>query len=457
MSMKNADIKQRKMTETRIINVIGAGLAGCEAAFQAAELGVKVKLYEMKPNKMTPAHHSNNFAELVCSNSLRSDELSNAIGVLKAELRCLGSLIMEAADKNKVPAGSALAVDRELFSKYVTDKIKNHPNIEIIEREVDSINPNEITVIATGPLTSEKMANVIHNDMCIDKLHFFDAAAPIVDFDTINMEKAFFASRYNKGDADYINCPMTEAEYKDFYEALISAQEAELHDFDKESQKLTVFEGCMPVEVMAKRGFETLLYGPMKPVGIENPITKETYFAIVQLRKENENGTMYNLVGFQTHLTFAEQKRVFSKIPGLEDATFLRYGVMHRNTYLDSPRYLTHNYSLASNENIYFAGQMTGVEGYIESASSGFVAGINAARAAKGESSVDFSDETVIGALAHYVNNGAYSGNFQPMNANFGIVAPLGYKVKGGKKARNEEIAKRALSKINDLKREIEE
>ncbi|MBQ3018528.1 MAG: methylenetetrahydrofolate--tRNA-(uracil(54)-C(5))-methyltransferase (FADH(2)-oxidizing) TrmFO [Clostridia bacterium] len=445
------------MTETRIINVIGAGLAGCEAAFQAAELGVKVKLYEMKPNKMTPAHHSNNFAELVCSNSLRSDELSNAIGVLKAELRCLGSLIMEAADKNKVPAGSALAVDRELFSKYVTDKIKNHPNIEIIEREVDSINPNEITVIATGPLTSEKMANVIHNDMGIDKLHFFDAAAPIVDFDTINMEKAFFASRYNKGDADYINCPMTEAEYKDFYEALISAQEAELHDFDKESQKLTVFEGCMPVEVMAKRGFETLLYGPMKPVGIENPITKETYFAIVQLRKENENGTMYNLVGFQTHLTFAEQKRVFSKIPGLEDATFLRYGVMHRNTYLDSPRYLTHNYSLASNENIYFAGQMTGVEGYIESASSGFVAGINAARAAKGESSVDFSDETVIGALAHYVNNGAYSGNFQPMNANFGIVAPLGYKVKGGKKARNEEIAKRALSKINDLKREIEE
>ena len=457
MSMKNADIKQRKMTETRIINVIGAGLAGCEAAFQAAELGVKVKLYEMKPNKMTPAHHSNNFAELVCSNSLRSDELSNAIGVLKAELRCLGSLIMEAADKNKVPAGSALAVDRELFSKYVTDKIKNHPNIEIIEREVDSINPNEITVIATGPLTSEKMANVIHNDMGIDKLHFFDAAAPIVDFDTINMEKAFFASRYNKGDADYINCPMTEAEYKDFYEALISAQEAELHDFDKESQKLTVFEGCMPVEVMAKRGFETLLYGPMKPVGIENPVTKETYFAIVQLRKENENGTMYNLVGFQTHLTFAEQKRVFSKIPGLEDATFLRYGVMHRNTYLDSPRYLTHNYSLASNENIYFAGQMTGVEGYIESASSGFVAGINAARAAKGESSVDFSDETVIGALAHYVNNGAYSGNFQPMNANFGIVAPLGYKVKGGKKARNEEIAKRALSKINDLKREIEE
>ena len=455
--MKNADIKQRKMTETRIINVIGAGLAGCEAAFQAAELGVKVKLYEMKPNKMTPAHHSNNFAELVCSNSLRSDELSNAIGVLKAELRCLGSLIMEAADKNKVPAGSALAVDRELFSKYVTDKIKNHPNIEIIEREVDSINPNEITVIATGPLTSEKMANVIHNDMGIDKLHFFDAAAPIVDFDTINMEKAFFASRYNKGDADYINCPMTEAEYKDFYEALISAQEAELHDFDKESQKLTVFEGCMPVEVMAKRGFETLLYGPMKPVGIENPITKETYFAIVQLRKENENGTMYNLVGFQTHLTFAEQKRVFSKIPGLEDATFLRYGVMHRNTYLDSPRYLTHNYSLASNENIYFAGQMTGVEGYIESASSGFVAGINAARAAKGESSVDFSDETVIGALAHYVNNGAYSGNFQPMNANFGIVAPLGYQVKGGKKARNEEIAKRALSKINDLKREIEE
>lgn len=444
------------MNNIKVINVIGAGLAGCEAAYQAAERGVKVKLYEMKPKKFTPAHHNNNFAELVCSNSLRSDELSNAIGVLKAELRELNSLIMEAADNTRVPAGSALAVDRELFSKYITDKIKNHPNIEVIEEEVNKINPDEITVVATGPLTSESMAKYIHSDLGLDGLHFFDAAAPIVDFETIDMSKAFFASRYNKGDADYINCPMNEAEYKSFYEALITAKEAELHDFDKESQKLTVFEGCMPLEVMAKRGYETLLFGPMKPVGIENPETKETYFAVVQLRKENESGTMFNLVGFQTHLTFAEQKRVFSLIPGLENATFLRYGVMHRNTYLDSPRYLTHNYSLKSNPKVFFAGQMTGVEGYIESASSGFVAGINASRIAKGLEEIDFTDETVIGALSHFVNNGAYSGNFQPMNANFGIVAPLGYKVKGGKKARNEEIAKRAISKIKSLKEEIQ-
>ena len=437
------------------INVIGAGLAGCEAAYQAAERGVKVKLYEMKPKKFTPAHHNTNFAELVCSNSLRSDELSNAIGVLKAELRELNSLIMEAADNTRVPAGSALAVDRELFSGYITDKIRNHPNIEVIEQEVDTINPDEITVVATGPLTSDLMAKYIHDDLGLDGLHFFDAAAPIVDFDTIDMSKAFFASRYNKGDADYINCPMNEAEYKAFYEALIGAKEAELHDFDATSQKLTVFEGCMPVEVMAKRGYETLLFGPMKPVGIEHPETKETYFAVVQLRKENENGTMFNLVGFQTHLTFAEQKRVFSLIPGLENATFLRYGVMHRNTYIDSPRYLTSDYSLKTNPKVFFAGQMTGVEGYIESASSGFVAGINAARMAKGLKPIDFTDETVIGALSHFVNNGGYSGNFQPMNANFGIVAPLGYKVKGGKKARNEEIAKRAINKIKTLKEEI--
>ena len=444
------------MNDIKKINVIGAGLAGCEAAYQAAQRGVFVKLYEMKPKKFTPAHHNNNFAELVCSNSLRSDDISNAIGVLKAELRELGSLIMEAADNTKVPAGSALAVDRELFSSYITEKIKNHPNIEVIEEEVEAINSDEITVVATGPLTSEAMAKYIHGDLGLDGLHFFDAAAPIVDFETIDMNKAFFASRYNKGDADYINCPMTEEEYKVFYEALISAKEAELHGFDKESQKLTVFEGCMPVEVMAKRGYETLLFGPMKPVGIEHPETKETYFAVVQLRKENENGTMFNLVGFQTHLTFGEQKRVFSLIPGLENASFLRYGVMHRNTYIDSPRYLTHNYSLKSNPKIFFAGQMTGVEGYIESASSGFVAGINAARLARGLEAIDFTDETVIGALSHFVNNGAYSGNFQPMNANFGIVAPLGYKVKGGKKARNEELARRAIDKIKSLKDDIQ-
>lgn len=443
------------MKTNEFINVIGAGLAGCEAAYQAAQRGVKVRLYEMKPLKFSPAHNNVNFAELVCSNSLRSDELSNAIGVLKAELREINSIVLEAADNTKVPAGSALAVDRELFSSYITEKVKNHPNITVISEEITKVNPDEITVIATGPLTSDGMSKYISNDLGLSGLHFFDAAAPIVEFDSIDMSKAFFASRYNKGDADYINCPMTEEEYKTFYEALISAKEAELHDFDKESQKLTVFEGCMPVEVMAKRGYDTLLYGPLKPVGIEHPSTKETFHAVVQLRKENEQGTMFNIVGFQTHLTFSEQKRVFSLIPGLENASFLRYGVMHRNTYIDSPKYLTQFYSLKSNPNIYFAGQMTGVEGYIESASSGYAAGVNAARKARNLDNIDFTDKTVIGSLAHFVNNGAFSGNFQPMNANFGIVAPLDYKVKGGKKARNEEIAKRAISTINELKGEI--
>ncbi len=437
------------------INVIGAGLAGCEAAYQAAQMGVNVTLYEMKPSKYTPAHHSPKFAELVCSNSLRSNELSNAIGVLKEELRALGSLIMESAYSTRVAAGSALAVDRELFSDYITDKIKNHPNIEIVYEEVKEINPDEITVIASGPLTSDPLADHIREALGLGNLHFFDAAAPIIDFESIDMTKAFFASRYNKGDADYINCPMNEEEYKAFYSALISAKEAELHDFDKESQSLKVFEGCMPVEVMAKRGFETLLFGPLKPVGIEHPITKETYFAVVQLRKENNNGTMYNIVGFQTHLTFSEQKRVFGMIPGLENATFLRYGVMHRNTYLNSPGLLDCDYSLKSNGNIYFAGQMTGVEGYIESCSSGFVAGVNAARRALGLEKIDFTDRTVIGALSHYVSGSTISSNFQPMNANFGIVAPLDYKVKGGKKARNEEIAKRALTLIEAFKERI--
>jgi methylenetetrahydrofolate--tRNA-(uracil-5-)-methyltransferase len=437
------------------INVIGAGLAGCEAAYQAAQMGVNVTLYEMKPSKYTPAHHSPKFAELVCSNSLRSNELSNAIGVLKEELRALGSLIMESAYSTRVAAGSALAVDRELFSDYITDKIKNHPNIEIVYEEVKEINPDEITVIASGPLTSDPLADHIREALGLGNLHFFDAAAPIIDFESIDMTKAFFASRYNKGDADYINCPMNEEEYKAFYSALIGAKEAELHDFDKESQSLKVFEGCMPVEVMAKRGFETLLFGPLKPVGIEHPITKETYFAVVQLRKENNNGTMYNIVGFQTHLTFSEQKRVFGMIPGLENATFLRYGVMHRNTYLNSPGLLDCDYSLKSNGNIYFAGQMTGVEGYIESCSSGFVAGVNAARRALGLEKIDFTDRTVIGALSHYVSGSTISSNFQPMNANFGIVAPLDYKVKGGKKARNEEIAKRALTLIEAFKERI--
>ncbi len=434
------------------INVIGAGLAGCEAAYQIAERGIKVKLYEMKPKKFTPAHHNNNFAELVCSNSLRSDDISNAVGLLKAELREMGSLIMNAAEASKVPAGSALAVDREKFSAYVTEIIKNHPNIEVISEEVLAVNPDEITVIATGPLTSDGFAKYIKEELAPDNLNFYDAVAPIVEFDSIDMTRAFFASRYNKGDADYINCPMTKEEYDKFYNELINAKEAELHDFDKESQKITVFEGCMPVEVMAKRGYETLLFGPLKPVGIEHPETKQTYFAVVQLRKENNYNSMYNIVGFQTHLTFGEQKRVFSLIPGLENASFLRYGVMHRNTYINSPKYLNFDYSLKTNSNIFFAGQMTGVEGYIESTSSGFVAGVNAVQRFFDKDSIDFTKETVIGALAHYVNDGAYSSNFQPMNANFGIVNPLSYKVKGGKKARNEELAKRSLELIKNIK-----
>lgn len=444
----------KKMENNIYVNVIGAGLAGCEAAYQIAIRGIKVRLYEMKPQKFTPAHHNKNYAELVCSNSLRSDDETNAVGLLKSELRLMNSLIMEAAEISKVPAGSALAVDREKFSQYITDKIKSHPNIEVVEKEVVEINDNEITVIATGPLTSDGFADYLKNHFHLDDLHFFDAVAPIVEFDSIDMTKAFFASRYNKGDADYINCPMNEEEYKRFYNELINAQEAELHEFDK-TQKITVFEGCMPVEVMAKRGFETLLFGPLKPVGIENPVTKEEYFAVVQLRKENLYNTMYNIVGFQTHLTFPEQKRVFSLIPGLENANFLRYGVMHRNTYINSPKYLTQFYSLRDNEKVFFAGQMTGVEGYIESTSSGFVAGVNAAQLALGKENVDFTDETVIGALAHYVKNGAFSSNFQPMNANFGIVAPLGYKVKGGKKARNEELARRSKILIEKIKEKI--
>ena len=436
------------------IRVYGAGLAGCEAAWQAANRGVKVTLYEMKPQKFTPAHHNGNFAELVCSNSLRSDELSNAIGVLKAELRAMGSLIMEAADNNRVAAGSALAVDREKFSAYITDAIRSHPNITVIEEECTSIPEDGITVVATGPLTSDTLAEFIETKLGAG-LHFYDAAAPIVDFETVDMDKAFFASRYDKGDADYINCPMNEAEYRAFYEALVTAEEAELKAFDAQYQKLEVFEGCMPVEVMAKRGYDTLTFGPMKPVGITNPKNGETYYAVVQLRRENAEGTMYNIVGFQTHLTFGEQRRVFRMIPGLENAEFLRYGVMHRNTYLNSPALLNPDYSLRQNSSIFFAGQMTGVEGYIESTSSGFVAGISAAYRALGKEAPEFTRETVIGALAHYVaGNISVSGKFQPMNANFGIVAPLEKKVKGPKKFRNEALGARAVAKAEEFIRE---
>ena len=434
------------------INVYGAGLAGCEAAWQIAQRGIKVRLFEMKPEKFTPAHHSNNFAELVCSNSLRSDRMTNAVGLLKEELSRMGSLIMEAAYATRVPAGSALAVDRELFSAYVTEKIRNHENIDIVNQEVHNISDDEITVVATGPLTSDKMADYIENGLGCRGLHFFDAAAPIVDFSTVNMDVAFFASRYDKGDADYINCPMTKEQYDVFYEALVSAEEAELKDFDREMQKeIKVFEGCMPVEVMAKRGYDTLRYGPLKPVGLVDSRTGKESYAVVQLRKENAEGSMYNLVGFQTHLTFPEQRRVFRLIPGLENAEFMRYGIMHRNTYLNSPDLLAADYSMRNKPNVFFAGQMTGVEGYIESTGSGFVAGLNAALRAMDKDTIIFPRTTMIGAMAHYVENGG-TGDFVPMNANFGIVEPLPMRVKGGKVARYEVVAARALEAIENIK-----
>ena len=435
------------MSEKPIVKIIGAGLAGCEAAYQASRLGAFVELYEMKPEKYSPAHHFEGFAELVCSNSLRSKDVSNAVGLLKKELSTMGSLIMEAAYASEVPAGSALAVNREQFSSYITEKIKNDPNIRVIIGEVSEIPDDAITVIATGPLTSEPLARRISELTGGAELHFFDAAAPIVDFSTIDTEKAFFASRYGKGNPeDYLNCPMTREEYDAFYKALVSAEAAPLKAFDKELQEdLTVFEGCMPVEVMASRGYDTLRFGPMKPVGLPLPSTGEDAFATVQLRRENREGTMYNIVGFQTHLTFAEQRRVFRMIPGLENAEFFRYGVMHRNTYLNSPGFLTPVYSVREKENLFFAGQMTGVEGYVESASSGFVAGINAAAKALGMDKIVFPRETEIGALSHYVSEGGVSSSFQPMNANFGIIAPFEKKIKGGKKCRNEAYAQRSL------------
>jgi len=433
------------------IHVLGAGLAGCEAAWQAAQRGVSVTLYEMKPQKYTPAHHSPGFAELVCSNSLRSDRVTNAVGLLKEELSRMGSLIMEAARATQVAAGSALAVDRDRFSAYITEKIRSHPLIEVVEREMTAPPAEGITVIATGPLTSDPMAEWIRDNVAGEGLHFFDAVAPIVDFASINMDVAFFASRYNKGDADYINCPMTREQYDAFYNALITAEEAELKDFDRDLQKeLKVFEGCMPVEVMAKRGYDTLRYGPLKPVGLVDDRTGQRSFAVVQLRREDEQGSMYNLVGFQTHLTWGAQKRVFSMIPGLENAEFLRYGVMHRNTYIKSPDLLGADYALRKDPRLYFAGQMTGVEGYIESTASGFVAGLNAARRALDREGVIFPETTMIGAMAHYISHGGL-GDFVPMNANFGIIPSLDHHVKGGKLARYEIYAARSLECIDRL------
>ena len=436
----------------RTVKVIGAGLAGCEAAWQAASAGADVELYEMKPEKYSPAHHSEGFAELVCSNSLRSDSVTNAVGLLKEELRRLGSLVLEAADATRVEAGSALAVDRNLFSRYITEKIASCGRIKVFHGEVADV-PDGITVIATGPLTSDALAQKISSLLGTKELHFFDAAAPIVDASSIDYEKAFFASRYGKGDpSSYLNCPMNKEEYESFYDALINAKTAELKEFDRGMQEKApeVFEGCMPVEVMASRGVDTLRFGPMKPVGLPVPATGRDAYATVQLRRENSAGTMFNIVGFQTHLTFPEQKRVFGMIPGLENAVFLRYGVMHRNTFIDSPRLLDSAYSLKKRPEIYFAGQITGVEGYVESCASGFVAGLNAALAATCRPGIDFPDTTAIGALAHYVSNTAVV-QFQPMNVNFGIIAPPETKIKGGKNAKNQFLADRSLEKTAQL------
>lgn len=436
------------------INVVGAGLAGCEAAWQIAERGGRVRLYEMKPHKKTPAHHLDTFAELVCSNSLRSNQLENAVGLLKEELRRMGSLIMECADKNAVPAGGALAVDREDFSRCVTEKIKNHPNIEVVEEEYTRIDDGNITVIATGPLTSDALIGEIARITGDGFLSFFDAAAPIVKADSVNMEKAFTASRYDRGDADYINCPMDRDEYMAFYEALINAEKAEVKDFEKN----LVFEGCMPVEVMAERGPDTLRFGPLKPVGLTDPRTGKTPYAVVQLRRDNKEGTLYNMVGFQTRLKWGEQKRVFSMIPALENAEFVRYGVMHINTFINSPHLLLPSYRMRKIRNVFFAGQITGVEGYIESTASGFVAGVNAYRLSKGMDEVYFPKTTAIGALAHYISDSSV-GNFQPMNINFGLIEDLkqvdseGRPVKiKDKRLKNRMISERALSVIESMK-----
>ena len=431
------------------VTVIGAGLAGCEAAYQLARRGVSVSLMEMKPQKMTPAHHSPGFAELVCSNSLRSDQLENAVGLLKEELRRCGSLILRCADENRVEAGGALAVDREGFSQAVTDAVRAHPNITVVEGEVTAIPGGEV-VVASGPLTSDGLSQAVAGLFPADScLNFFDAAAPIVTFDSIDMDHAWFASRYGKGTADYINCALSEEEYLTFWKELTGAEEAEVHGFEDKN----VFEGCMPVEVMARRGVQTLAFGPLKPKGLPDPKTGREPYAVVQLRRDNAAGTLYNLVGFQTHLKWGEQKRVFSLIPALKHAEYVRYGVMHRNTYLNSPRLLDRYYRVRGNGRITFAGQITGVEGYVESTASGFLAGVELARRLLGQEPLDFPQETAIGALALYVSREGI-GDFQPMNVNFGIMPPLDHRVKG-KREKNAALSRRALDVIDGLKERL--
>ena len=431
------------------VTVIGGGLAGCEAAWQLAEAGFSVRLLEMKPVQYTPAHRYEGLAELVCSNSLKADRINSAAGLLKAEMTRLGSLLMRCARKSAVAAGGALAVDRKQFSDLATEAIRNHPNITLETAVVTEI-PETPTVVATGPLTDGALAADIEK-RCGTRLSFFDAAAPIVSFESLDKEKVFFAARYGRGDADYINCPMNKEEYENFYQALITAERAPLHDCDKDAFR--VYEGCMPIEVLASRGMDTMRFGPMKPVGLTDPRTGHRPWAVVQLRRENQEGTMYNLVGFQTHLKFPEQRRVFSMIPALHDAEFLRYGVMHRNTFLNSPRLLDRYYRLKAEPRLSFAGQMTGVEGYVESAASGFLVGIETARRLKGQSPVDFPREMAIGALALYISNESVT-QFQPMNINFGIIPPLDHFVKG-KRNKNAEISQRALAILEEKKADI--
>lgn len=430
------------------VKVIGAGLAGSECAYQLAKRGIPVRLIEMRPKKSTEAHKTGYFAELVCSNSLRSNNLENAVGLLKEEMRRLDSLIMQAADELRIPAGDALAVDRFGFSQYITDTLKSFPNVEIINEEITSI-PDGFTVIATGPLTSKPLSQAIQNLLGTNYFYFYDAASPIIDAETINYDKVYRKSRYDKGDgADYLNCPMTEEEFNAFYEAVINAEVAELKEFEQE----VYFEGCMPFEVMAKRGKQTLLFGPMKPVGLEHPVTGERPFAVVQLRQDNAAETMYNIVGFQTHLKFPEQKRIIRMIPGLENAEILRYGVMHRNSYINSPLHLLPTYQYKHNPKLFFAGQLTGVEGYVESAGAGLVAGINMARIFNGQEAVSFPKETMLGAMSHYITS-CSSSSFQPMNANFGLIAPIEFKHK--KQDRKMLYAKRSLAIIEQLKNEL--
>ena len=431
------------------VTVIGAGLAGCEAAWQLAQRGIAVTLHEMKPEKTTPAHHTADFAELCCSNSLRSDQIENAVGLLKEELRRLDSLILACADATRVEAGGALAVDRYGFSKLVTEKIRSHPNITVVPGEVTAI-PKGNVIIASGPLTSDALAAAIAEKIGDGHtLNFFDAAAPLVTFESVDMDSAFFASRYDKGTADYINCPFSREEYDAFWNALTTAEEAPVHGFEDSK----VFEGCMPIEVNARRGYDTLRFGILKPVGLPDPKTGKDPYAVLQLRRDNANGTLYNLVGCQTHLKFGEQKRVFSMIPALRNAEFVRYGVMHRNTFLDSPRLLDATYALKSEPRIRFAGQMTGVEGYIESTASGWTAGVAAAMEVLGRPMPQLDRFTAVGALASYISDHTVT-KFQPMNINFGIIEPLGYKIKG-KREKNAKISERALERIESLKGEL--